>query len=125
MEKAKNEIPKEYWNKTPLILKATAGLRLLPTHKAENLLNSVRELFKSTPFLTNDNSVEIMDGTDEGIFSWFTVNFLLGTNTINYLIKFTLLYDFRENKRTSIENGCCFRFRRRIDASNIFCVDAS
>lgn len=78
LEKAKNEIPKEYWSKTPLILKATAGLRLLPVEKAENLLNSVRELFKSTPFLTNDHSVSIMDGVDEGIFSWFTVNFLLG-----------------------------------------------
>ena len=78
LEKAKKEIPKEYWNKTPLILKATAGLRLLPQEKAENLLNSVREFFKETPFLTNEESVEIMDGTDEGIFSWFTVNFLLG-----------------------------------------------
>lgn len=78
LEDAKREIPKEYWSKTPLILKATAGLRLLPAAEAENLLNSVRELFKRTPFLTTEESVEIMDGTDEGIFSWFTVNFLLG-----------------------------------------------
>lgn len=78
LEEAKNEIPKDYWNKTPLILKATAGLRLLPQEKAEKLLNSVRALFQRTPFLTNEESVEIMDGTDEGIFSWFTVNFLLG-----------------------------------------------
>jgi ectonucleoside triphosphate diphosphohydrolase 5/6 len=77
LEEAKNEIPKDYWNKTPLILKATAGLRLLPQEKAEKLLNSVRALFQRTPFLTNEESVEIMDGTDEGIFSWFTVNFLL------------------------------------------------
>lgn len=78
LEKAKNEIPEEYWKHTPLILKATAGLRLLPSHKAENLLNSMKDLFDKTPFLTNNNSVAIMDGTDEGIFSWFTVNFLLG-----------------------------------------------
>lgn len=78
MEKAKREIPEKYWSSTPLILRATAGLRLLPQEKAENLLNSVRDLFKKTPFLTNDDSVAIMDGTDEGIFSWFTVNFLLG-----------------------------------------------
>lgn len=81
LEKAKEEIPEEYWSKTPLILKATAGLRLLPQEQAENLLNAVKDLFKKTPFLTDDNSVEIMDGTDEGIFSWFTVNFLL--NRIN------------------------------------------
>ncbi|KAF2895355.1 hypothetical protein ILUMI_10809 [Ignelater luminosus] len=77
LEKAKKEIPEKYWSSTPLILRATAGLRLLPQEKAENLLNSVRDFFKKTPFLTNDNSVAIMDGTDEGIFSWFTVNFLL------------------------------------------------
>jgi len=35
-------------------------------------------LFKASPFLTNENSVSIMDGSDEGLFSWFTVNFLLG-----------------------------------------------
>ncbi|CAG9762305.1 unnamed protein product [Ceutorhynchus assimilis] len=81
LELAKKEIPQGYWGKTPLILKATAGLRLLPAEQAENLLNSVKELFKRTPFLTDENSVEIMDGTDEGIFSWFTVNFLL--NKIN------------------------------------------
>ncbi|RZC36765.1 ectonucleoside triphosphate diphosphohydrolase 5, partial [Asbolus verrucosus] len=77
LEEAKREIPEKYWNKTPLILKATAGLRLLPQEKAENLLNSVREFFNQTPFLTSEDSVEIMDGIDEGIFSWFTVNFLL------------------------------------------------
>lgn len=77
LEKAKKEIPQEYWSKTPLILKATAGLRLLPQEQAENLLNAVKDLFNKTPFLTDENSVAIMDGTDEGIFSWFTVNFLL------------------------------------------------
>lgn len=77
LEQAKKEIPQEYWSRTPLILKATAGLRLLPADQAEGLLRSVKELFEKVPFLTNDKSVEIMDGVDEGIFSWFTVNFLL------------------------------------------------
>ncbi|XP_022906356.2 ectonucleoside triphosphate diphosphohydrolase 5 isoform X1 [Onthophagus taurus] len=77
IEKAKKEIPQQYWSSTPLILKATAGLRLLPEDKADGLLNAVRKLFKETPFITNDESVAIMDGVDEGIFSWFTVNFLL------------------------------------------------
>lgn len=47
-------------------------------NKADKLLNSVRELFQQSGFLVDENDVEIMDGTDEGIFSWFTVNFLLG-----------------------------------------------
>lgn len=77
LDRAKQEIPEKYWSKTPLVLKATAGLRLLPAKQAEGLLNSVRNLFKKSQFLTNADSVAIMDGVDEGIFSWFTVNFLL------------------------------------------------
>ncbi|XP_055917344.1 nucleoside diphosphate phosphatase ENTPD5 isoform X1 [Eupeodes corollae] len=78
LDEAKAFIPKEKWSDTPLVLKATAGLRLLPQVKAENLLNAVRDLFAKSEFNVNENAVEIMDGTDEGIFSWFTVNFLLG-----------------------------------------------
>lgn len=77
LEKAKEVIPPSELKNTPLAMKATAGLRLLPVKKAEGLLEEVRKLFKASPFLTNDNSVSIMDGSDEGLFSWFTVNFLL------------------------------------------------
>ncbi|XP_036321845.1 ectonucleoside triphosphate diphosphohydrolase 5 isoform X1 [Rhagoletis pomonella] len=78
LDDAKAFIPKEKWASTPLVLKATAGLRLLPQNKAENLLNAVREVFAKSEFSIEPDAVEIMDGTDEGIFSWFTVNFLLG-----------------------------------------------
>jgi len=77
LERAMEVIPPTEYKNTPLAMKATAGLRLLPADKAEGLLEEVRKLFKSSPFLTNDNSVSIMDGSDEGLFSWFTVNFLL------------------------------------------------
>lgn len=33
-------------------------------------------MFSESGFSVTENSVEIMDGTDEGIFSWFTVNYL-------------------------------------------------
>ena len=29
-------------------------------------------------FLVGSNAVDIMDGSDEGVFAWMTVNFLLG-----------------------------------------------
>lgn len=77
LERAKEVIPLSEYKNTPLTMKATAGLRLLPVDKAEGLLEEVRKLFKASPFLTNENSVSIMDGSDEGLFSWFTVNFLL------------------------------------------------
>ncbi|XP_055595951.1 ectonucleoside triphosphate diphosphohydrolase 5 isoform X2 [Uranotaenia lowii] len=78
LQEAKAVIPEAKWKDTPLVLKATAGLRLLKPEQAEGLLQACRDLFKQSGFLVNDHSVEIMDGTDEGIFSWFTVNFLLG-----------------------------------------------
>nr|DBA26974.1 TPA: hypothetical protein GDO54_011161 [Pyxicephalus adspersus] len=73
------EIPDNLWSSTPLVLKATAGLRLLPGEKAQKLLDTVRDIFKSSPFLVGKDSVSIMNGTDEGIFAWITVNFLAGS----------------------------------------------
>lgn len=35
-------------------------------------------MFAKSEFHVEIDAVEIMEGTDEGIFSWFTVNFLLG-----------------------------------------------
>ncbi|XP_075452418.1 ectonucleoside triphosphate diphosphohydrolase 6 [Ascaphus truei] len=78
---AEKEIPKHLWDSTPLVLKATAGLRLLPGDKAQKLLDKVKEIFQSSSFLVGDDSVSIMKGTDEGIFAWITVNFLMGSLT--------------------------------------------
>lgn len=78
MNEAKAFVPKSLWKDTPLVLKATAGLRLLRPDQADNLLNAVRDVFLVSGFAVKDDAVEIMDGVDEGIFSWFTVNFLLG-----------------------------------------------
>ncbi|KAF4017636.1 hypothetical protein G4228_009257 [Cervus hanglu yarkandensis] len=63
---AKDSIPPSHWKRTPVVLKATAGLRLLPEEKAEALLFEVKEIFKKSPFLVPDDSVSIMDGSYEG-----------------------------------------------------------
>lgn len=81
LEAAKQFIPQDHLANTPLALKATAGLRLLGASQSEDILNAIRERFSSSGFSTNEHSVEIMDGTDEGIFSWFTVNYLSGRLT--------------------------------------------
>jgi len=77
LNKAKEGIPASVWHTTPLVLKATAGLRLLSPEKADRLLNEVRKVFDESGFMVTDQSVNIMDGIDEGLFSWFTINFLL------------------------------------------------
>ncbi|KAG9344503.1 hypothetical protein JZ751_011173 [Albula glossodonta] len=66
LDVAKETVPGSLWNSTPLVLKATAGLRLLPGEKASQLLDKVREVFGESPFLSRGDSVSIMDGTDEG-----------------------------------------------------------
>uniref|UniRef100_A0A8C8BBY9 nucleoside diphosphate phosphatase n=1 Tax=Otus sunia TaxID=257818 RepID=A0A8C8BBY9_9STRI len=79
LEVAKKEVPMELWKFTPLVLKATAGLRLLPGEKAQKLLDKVKEIFQASPFFVRDNCVSIMNGTDEGISAWITINFLTGS----------------------------------------------
>lgn len=77
LEKAIKIVPSEKWDKTPVLLKATAGLRLLSSDSAEKILKEVKNLFHNYPFQVREDSVSIMDGEDEGLFAWFTVNFLL------------------------------------------------
>ncbi|XP_054443422.1 ectonucleoside triphosphate diphosphohydrolase 6 isoform X2 [Pteronotus mesoamericanus] len=79
LDVAKQEIPFDFWKTTRLVLKATAGLRLLPGEKAQNLLQKVQDVFKASPFLVGDDCVSIMNGTDEGISAWITINFLTGS----------------------------------------------
>ncbi|XP_056151453.1 ectonucleoside triphosphate diphosphohydrolase 5 [Lampris incognitus] len=75
---AKKAVPEDNWKQTPVVLKATAGLRLLPEDKANALLDEVREVFHESPFYIPNNSVTIMNGTNEGVLAWVTVNFLTG-----------------------------------------------
>ncbi|XP_007573287.1 ectonucleoside triphosphate diphosphohydrolase 5-like [Poecilia formosa] len=73
---AKKTVPRLDWKRTPLVLRATAGLRLLPAAKAQALLDQVQLVFDESPFLVPDNSVSIMNGTNEGILAWISLNFL-------------------------------------------------
>ncbi|XP_067136580.1 ectonucleoside triphosphate diphosphohydrolase 5-like isoform X1 [Centruroides vittatus] len=77
LERATQIVPSDKWHKTPVLLKATAGLRLLPSDSADKILNEVKLLFHNFPFQIREDSVSVMDGEDEGLFAWFTVNFLL------------------------------------------------
>ncbi|XP_047429628.1 ectonucleoside triphosphate diphosphohydrolase 5-like [Mugil cephalus] len=75
---AKKTVPRLEWKRTPLVLRATAGLRLLALEKAQALLDQVQRAFDESPFLVPDDSVSIMNGTNEGILAWISLNFLTG-----------------------------------------------
>ena len=47
IQKAQGHIPADQWASTPIALKATAGLRLLPKDQADAILNEVKLDFRS------------------------------------------------------------------------------
>lgn len=78
LEKAIARVPEDQRRCVPIALKATAGLRLLGAEKSELILAGVRKLFKDGPFfLPDQDAVSLMGGSDEALFGWMTVNFLL------------------------------------------------
>ncbi|XP_063833356.1 uncharacterized protein LOC135082490 [Ostrinia nubilalis] len=77
LEEASLLFLEEKRRETPLLVRAIAGLRLLPKEKAQQLLDEVRDAICRLGFdKVNNDSVQIMDGSDEGIFIWYTLNLL-------------------------------------------------
>lgn len=74
---AKKHIPEDLWAKTPIAFRATAGVRLLNDKEAEGLLSHIEAEIMSSGLLVDDDAVGMLSGTDEGVFGWFTLNFLL------------------------------------------------
>jgi guanosine-diphosphatase len=74
---ALESVPQDMQHCTPIAVKATAGLRLLGAEKSDRILSAVRKRLEDKyPFPVS--AVEIMDGKDEGVYAWITVNYLLG-----------------------------------------------
>lgn len=82
LKTAMDAVPPSLRGCTPISVKATAGLRLLGADLSKNILKAVREMLETEyPFPiadgANGNGIEIMEGRDEGVFAWITVNYLL------------------------------------------------
>lgn len=85
LRRAWRRVPRDLRRCSPIVLKATAGLRLLPSEKVANILGSVRTWLDDQPFhLPHDNSgfnaepVSVIDGSEEAVSAWISVNFLQG-----------------------------------------------
>ncbi|KAM3579617.1 hypothetical protein VKS41_008071 [Umbelopsis sp. WA50703] len=80
MQAAVENVPIHLRRCSPVSVGATAGLRLLGEEKSESILAAVRYRLKHHyPFpISKREGVSIMDGRDEGVYAWITVNHLLG-----------------------------------------------
>lgn len=64
--------------RTPIVLRATAGLRLLGKERAERALGLARKALNSSGFLFKEEYVGVMEEEDEAALAWTTVNYLRG-----------------------------------------------
>ncbi|KAI9594033.1 nucleoside phosphatase GDA1/CD39 [Syncephalis fuscata] len=80
----------------PIVLKATAGLRLLPKNKQQALLGATSKYFsdkKQVPFRFNHKyGAQIITGNDEGLYGWLTVN-ILKNRTLSHSLPTALVLD--------------------------------
>jgi len=77
---AKEEVPNEFIESTQIYMGATAGLRLVGEERSNALLDRCRAALRKSGFTFEDHFVFIMEGEDEGVFAWATVNELLLAN---------------------------------------------
>ena len=76
---AKGKIPAELISSTPVFLMATAGLRMVGEEAKDAILRSVCAELSSSGFLFRCEWATLLDGRDEGLYGWVTVNYLLDT----------------------------------------------
>lgn len=79
LQQALEHVPETHHAQTPVNVKATAGLRMLGAAEADAILEATRAVVRASPFFYDpEDAVEIMDGLDEGLFGWVTINYLTG-----------------------------------------------
>lgn len=80
---AASRIPVQFIGKTRLFVYATAGLRLLSDIDQQRVMAATFEhLARNSPFKVKPRYVRVIDGIEEGVFGWVSVNHLLG-NFVN------------------------------------------
>lgn len=72
-------VPKERRHHTPLLLKATAGMRAVKPELAEAVLQRVRKTFSESAYRFQNDWAGIIKGREEGGLAWVAVNYLRGT----------------------------------------------
>lgn len=81
---AKEHVPADKVATTPIMLKATAGLRLVQQKSPEavaSILDSARGVLSGSGFLFKPENAEIISGQEEGKLGWLALNYLVASST--------------------------------------------
>ena len=73
---------KDRFNQFPIYLKATGGMRALPSVDRQRIMRAVRDLLHDntfSPFFFTDEQARTISGEEEAVFGWTAINFLMGT----------------------------------------------
>ena len=74
---ARQHVPASEASRTRIVLKATAGMRLLDTDAQRNaILKSVSDTLLASEFQFNPRDAQVIDGKEEGMLGWLSVNYL-------------------------------------------------
>lgn len=79
LEYARSKIPADKMASTPTFLMATAGLRLVGEEAKDAILRSVCSELSAAGVMFRCEWATLLDGRDEGLYGWVTVNYLLET----------------------------------------------
>jgi len=75
---AKQFVPEHKWAETPVILKATAGLRAVALEPRHRVIHAVQSTLRGSGFLFKDEWASVIPGVEEGGLAWVTANYLSG-----------------------------------------------
>lgn len=76
---AKEHVPINKIETTPILLKATAGMRIAQEQHApavDSILQSVKSTLQTSGFRFTDSNVNIISGQEEGMLGWLALNYL-------------------------------------------------
>ncbi|CAD8196466.1 unnamed protein product [Paramecium pentaurelia] len=76
---AYENVPYNMHKYTPIMLAATAGMRMIPTFYQIQIISTIRDIFRSSKFLFHrDDWCRIITGQEEGAYMWLSINYMIG-----------------------------------------------
>ncbi|KAG9458706.1 hypothetical protein H6P81_003214 [Aristolochia fimbriata] len=79
VEFAKEKVPEREWKDTRVRLMATGELGQVGPAARDGIMESCRQVLRSSGFLFVDDWVSVLTGQEEGVYAWVAANYALGT----------------------------------------------